>query len=103
MRERNIRSKLLAYYLNLAELGDSEAEAKATEIAKNLFIEEESPIKTSSKIRVVFPSGVIKEFGTAKEVLAKFSMDLETLRNCIEEGYADAAGRMFEQIESRKK
>lgn len=102
MRERKMNTKLLTYYLNLAELGDKEAEAKAIAIGKEIFIEEEAEVKVSSKIKVIFPTGTVKEYNSAKEVMTKFYIDLETLRNCIEYGHADNGGRMFEQIESRK-
>ncbi|MBP2099541.1 hypothetical protein [Enterococcus rivorum] len=103
MRERKINNKLLTYYLNLAELGDKDAEVKAKEIGKKMFFEGETEVKMSSKIKVIFPTGTVKEYNSAKEVMTKFFMDLETLRNCIEYGHVDNAGRMFEQIESRKK
>lgn len=103
MRERKVNSKLLAYYLNLAELGDKEADDKAREIGKKMFLKEEPTVKISSKIKVIFPSGVTKEYDSAKDVMIKFYMDLDTLRNCIEYGHADAGGRMFEQVESGQK
>lgn len=101
MKERKVTGKLLVYYLNLAELGDKNAEEKAKKIGAKLFFEEEPLIKISSRIKVIFPTGRIKEYNSAKEVMLRFQIDLDTLRKCIEFGYTDDKGRLYERIENK--
>ncbi|GGC85859.1 hypothetical protein [Enterococcus wangshanyuanii] len=49
MNKRRVKSKLLVYFLHLAELGDLQAEAQAKELAKEIFYEEQQ-IKQTKEV-----------------------------------------------------
>lgn len=94
MNERRLRSKLLVYYLQLAEQGNQEASEKLKQLSKEIFQQEES-CSEQVQIEVSFASGEKKIYPSIEQLSKVVQLSEQQLMDYITTSQADYLGRTY--------
>lgn len=97
MKDRRMKSKLLVHYLNLAELGDPDAQEMVKSIAAQMNKEE--PDNRARQIRVIYPNGESFIYYSYKTVQIRCRIGFSTLKNCLDFGLMDSSRRKYEYMD----
>jgi hypothetical protein len=101
MNERRMKSKLLVHYLNLAELGDQEAQKIVEGIAEQM--NKEKPDDRARQIKVVYPNGESFIYYSYKTVQVRCRIGFRTLKNCLDYGLMDSSRRTYEYVDELRR